>query len=876
MKRFPLIFRLTLCTFLFIFLFSVSAYAQGERHFHPRESFDTAVSELSAVPAEGSFYLTGDISASGDITVSGALSLCLNGCSLDMGEHSIIIAEGGSLSVYDCSAAATGRIFSKAAGDKPVIENNGTFMLISGTVASEGRTAILNNAEAAILGGNVTGSSADLVCTLESAMLNINGGAVKVSGSGCAVRMIESDTPGVKRDYNVGIAGGIVSAQSGCDAAVVVDAAAGRFVLNTGAVISGQGCAAISVSKGNFDAYGGAVIKADSESAIVGTGGNVSLYFAVISSEEKYGVEISDAANLLLSGSLDIAGGKGSIFLAEGKTFAISEAGFHGNVRLSVLTEKDPVEGTSIPISAPCAQKNQNCFMSANPGATIKYENGILCAVYDGSVSHHHDGRNYINVLVNGMGDLSRDNYYLQSDLSCGGFYTGSVVNLCLHGNTLKLSSAIKLYPDSTLNIFDCVGGGRIESNGVCIQDINGGNVRIVVHGGEIVSHNASAVKLSGGDSLSVKGGSVISELEGSCAVEALGTGNSVAVSGGSISGARSGVRCSSGDFAISGSGELKGGVYAFEYASDEPAVVSLNASPVMNGGTADIYLGAQAMLAPAADFEPAERISVETKASGDIRELSLPCDKDCSIYFEAAVEGASVINSDGRVLALARSIEIFPAEAESSVGKSADFFVEPEGSISSIKWYVRDSVSSVSTEIEGADAATCQTPPELESGSYEIYCVIEDENGQLISESGRLTVVKDEIANVNVALMAEIFTSDTPVVPEIKATASTTLGKQVNFSYSIDKENYSAQVPALSGAAGEYIIYYKASAEGCDELEGELEISVKERAPEEQPRPEQAKRSFEPRLVAIFFLLIAFFFLSLIYAIIKLRRTDD
>jgi len=854
------------------------AYASGTRHLHPTISFDIPIGSEDALSADGDAFLTSDITLSSDIVIHGNMSLCLNGFDINMGSHSITIEAGGNLTVCDCPENPDGR-FVIGSGEKPAIEVYGSCNIIGGKFVTEGRPIIFNHGETNISGGSLSGSDTQLVQTRGSGMLSVAWGEIIASGNGSAIAMIAApeDVPPKPGEYNAVVTGGTILAGDGSPGTIVVSAPYGRFVLNTGANIVGSGCPAIKVEDGSLDAYGGAVVYSDSASAIVGTGGNISLYFATVTSEEKYGVDISEEAELLLSGSLEIVGGNAGVRLAEGKVFSMSDYGFYGDVRVSIHTDEIPTEGNPVAISTPCEAKHYSHFLSATPSSSITYKDRVIYNSYDGSVSHGHEGRNYILALNGSYTDLSKNNFYLDGDLSCNGFYTGSVVNICLNGHTLNLGSAIKMYPNSTLNIFDCQGGGKILANTTCIQDINGGGARVIVHQGTVLSNFGAPIKLSGDDTVIVRGGQIISAADGNCAIEIEGANNSVIVESGSIEGSASALKVVDGTVTVGGNPEglIKGacGVYCTGFGQ---SCITADGNVNYESQTADIILSPGKLLAAAPELAAEEKISVLSEDSSDMIILSEASDTDISRFFESADSARTLMCAEENVIKLVRAIPASQDKTEINSGETAVLKAEYSGGgNASYQWYVRDLSGGDVQMDENGTSAEYSTSAQLQSGEYEFYCVVSDESGTFVSNSLKLTVKKDVIENLSVSSVAELSYTGEPVSPELNSTASTTLGRSVSFTYSIDGINYSESVPPIGPDAGYYTMYYIASAEGCDDVKGQISLEIKET--EEPSLPvDPIRTALSPRLIAIIASCVILFVLCVIFAIQLIRKKLD
>ena len=852
----------------------IDAYSTGTLHSHPKANFEMPVASADGLNVSADAYLTGDITLTSDISITETLSLCLNGYDINMGPYTITIEKDASISIYDCPINPDGA-FIVGHGEKPAFEVFGKFNVTGGNFVSEGRPVIFNRGETTISGGSITGSDTQLVQTNGSCILGVTSGEIIASGTGSAIAMIEApeDASAKKRDYNVAVGGGVITAEENSPGTIVVNAPKGRFVINTGANIVGKGCPAIKVESGNFDAYGAANVYSDTASAIVATGGNVGLYYANITSDEVYGVDISGDAELLLSGSLEIVGGNAGVHLAKGKVFSMSDYGFYGDVRISIHTEEVPSEGKPVPISTPCEAKHYSHFLSATPSSSISYTDRVIYNSYDGTVAHSHDGRNYVLALHGSYTDLSKNNYYLDGDLSCNGFYTGSVVNICLNGHTLNLANAIRLYPNSTLNIYDCQGTGKIQCNSTCITDINNGNARLIVHQGTIVSNNNAPVKLTGADSVIVKGGKIVSLLDGTSAIECTGPDNSVQVVSGSIEGIASAVNLVEGSVTVSGNpeGSLKGNCI-IQGTGLKPGIITVDGSASFESQTADILLSQSKLLAAGAELSAGVKYSVLSDAQTDPVILSAYSEKDISGYFESADPAKAIVFNDENLMQLVRSLPASPASAEIHCGESAQFTIEYTGSAASYQWHVRNVDTGEAVSVDNSDSAEFSTPADLENGVYEVYCVVNDESGTYVGDILSLTVLKDTIENVSVTVDAQLEYTGEPVSIQPTASASTTLGRSVSFTYSLDDVDYAATLPAIGPEPGVYNIYYIAEAEGCDDVRGRLTVQITQ--PEQaQTEENNSSLTLSPRLVSIMVCTLILLVLCVIFIIQLIRK---
>ena len=98
----------------------------------------TSTSALGGTLSAGSYYLSRSITATDDITINGTVKLCLNGYTLDLNGHHIVVENGGSLTLCDCGT--TGQITGGAAEQGgAILVEGGSLTLHSGTIT--GNTA---------------------------------------------------------------------------------------------------------------------------------------------------------------------------------------------------------------------------------------------------------------------------------------------------------------------------------------------------------------------------------------------------------------------------------------------------------------------------------------------------------------------------------------------------------------------------------------------------------------------------------------------------------------------------------------------------------------------------------------------------------------
>ena len=153
----------------------------------------TRISSLSSTLSTGSYCLTRNVTAAGDITISGNVTLCLNGRTLDLNRYHIIVPTDSSLTLCDCGSG--GRITGGSAEQGgAVLVDGGSLTLHSGSIT--GNTAS-GGTGPGIGHGNRMGGGA--VC--------VNGGSFTMTGGS-----IENNTADVTKKND---GGGAVLLNSG-------------------------------------------------------------------------------------------------------------------------------------------------------------------------------------------------------------------------------------------------------------------------------------------------------------------------------------------------------------------------------------------------------------------------------------------------------------------------------------------------------------------------------------------------------------------------------------------------------------------------------------------------------------------------------------
>ena len=161
---------------------AICADSHAEATYTPKSDFGGSL-------GAGSYHLTRSVTATDDITISGAVNLCLNGKTIDLDGHHFIINSGGSLTICDCMGG--GQITGGQAeqGGAVLVNGGGSLTLHSGAIA--GNTASGGGDGSG--GSNRAGGGA--VC--------VNGGSFTMTGGA-----IENNTASVTKKNDGG--GGVL------------------------------------------------------------------------------------------------------------------------------------------------------------------------------------------------------------------------------------------------------------------------------------------------------------------------------------------------------------------------------------------------------------------------------------------------------------------------------------------------------------------------------------------------------------------------------------------------------------------------------------------------------------------------------------------
>lgn len=157
----------------------------GEQTFDP-------LSSLSSTIGPGNYYLTKNLTngTNGHITVSGNVTLCLNGRTLDLNGKHIIVPTGSSLTLCDCGSGGTitGQNYTDGNddGNGSIYVQDGSFTMYSGAIsgnnANSGGGVNVNDGGSFVMhGGAITGNTAQLgggVYVASGSSFTMHGGTI--------------------------------------------------------------------------------------------------------------------------------------------------------------------------------------------------------------------------------------------------------------------------------------------------------------------------------------------------------------------------------------------------------------------------------------------------------------------------------------------------------------------------------------------------------------------------------------------------------------------------------------------------------------------------------------------------------------------------
>ena len=499
----------------------------------------TVLTNPSGTLAAGKYYLDGDVTASGEIRISGDVTLCLNGHTLNLSWTTLCI-DSGSFTLCDCKGS--GKI--TGGNDKPgVIVYGGTFIMNGGTITGNAGGVIVggNNGSASFImnGGSITGN----IVNTNNATTNTYGGGVYVA-NGSSFTMTGGSITG---NTVTGIA-----AMTASGGVLVVNN--GSSFTMTGGEITNNQCTVDKFFNDN-DFAGGVRVSSNL------SGGSFTV-----------------SGDAVISGNT-AKGSANNVNLANGQKITIGSGGLSSGAEIGVTMASAGVFTTGG--GASCRQyffSDDDTYVVVPSGNELALglvsSNPHKHCVCGETICSEHGSEQTFTPLSSLETTLGPGNYYLTKNLTndTGDHITVSGnVTLCLNGRTLDLDGKHIIVPTGgSLTICDCGSGGTITGQNYTYANENG-NGSVYVLGGSFTMYSGA---ISGNNAYS--GGGV--NVDG---------GGSFVMYGGTISGNTA--QLGGGVSVISGSFTMHGGIISDNKASTYGyggVYVSQNGSFTMYGGT--------------------------------------------------------------------------------------------------------------------------------------------------------------------------------------------------------------------------------------------------------------------------------------------------
>lgn len=538
----------------------------------------------------GNCYLTGDVTASGEIRISGNVTLCLNGHTLNLSGKSLCI-DSGSFTLCDCKGSGQITGGNNLPG---VIVYGGTFTMNGGTIT-----------------GN-TGGGVQVTSASGTASFTMNGGSI--TGNTVNVNNSSSFFSG-----GVGVAGGNSFTMTG-------GSITGNTATGSVATIASGGV--LVYSGGSFTMTGGEITNNQCDGTMYGNdfAGGVRV------SSTLGGGSFTVSGDAVISGNTAANGSANNVRLTGSQTINIGSGGLSSGAEIGVTMESAGEFTTG------GGESCRQYFFSDDDTYVVVPSNGELAlgqlasypdythshpACGDSICDEHGGSVTYDKSLTAIGGTLGEGNYYLKHSVTATGDITiTGAVNLCLNGRTLDLDGHhFIVNSGGSLTICDCGSGGEItggsaEQGGAVLVD--GGS--LTLHSGSITGNTASGggdgysgSNRAGGGAVCVNGGSfnmtggsieknaanVTKKNDGGGGV--LINSGSFTMSGGSITGNRvsghnnstgGGVHVNSGTFTMTGgaisnnSAAYGGGVTVFKGTAGESSFTLSGGSITGNSAT--------------------------------------------------------------------------------------------------------------------------------------------------------------------------------------------------------------------------------------------------------------------------------------------------
>lgn len=341
-------------------------------------TYDKSLTAIGGALSEGNYYLTKNLTneTGGHITVSGNVTLCLNGRTLDLNGKHIIVPTGSSLTICDCGSGGTitggqaeqggavlvdggsltlhsGSITGNTAsggtgpgigygnrmGGGAVCVNGGSFTMTGGFIESNtavttekndgGGAVLLNSGSFTMSGGSITGNSVSGHNNSTGGGVYVNGGTFTMTNGvisnnsalgGGGVTVFKGNS---SKDSSFTLSGGSITGNSATEIGGGIYVAGGAFSLSGAPAISGNktGGAASNIYLNSSTIALGTLTNTTSYGVSMATpgvftsGGGATYIEKFTSDDSKYKVTAKDGELCLSSGytvTFDLGGAVGT------------------------------------------------------------------------------------------------------------------------------------------------------------------------------------------------------------------------------------------------------------------------------------------------------------------------------------------------------------------------------------------------------------------------------------------------------------------------------------------------------------------------------------------------------------------------------------
>lgn len=480
---------LALC--MVVSILPATAMATETENDHGEHSDWTELTSTSGTQTGGKYYLNGgnyylksDVTASGEIRISGDLTLCLNGHTLNLSGNSLCV-DSGSFTLCDCGS---GGMITGGSSVPAVIVYDGAFTMNGGTITGNGGgvqvLSTKGSASFTMNGGSITGNTVNVTSSsffsggvgVAGGSFTMNGGSITGNTATGTATLAASGGVLVYNGGSFTMTGGEITNNQCLVSNIIGD---------SGNDFAGGVRVSSSLSDGSFTVSGDAVISGNTAK---GSANNVSLgddqkinIGGGLSSGAEIGVTMASAGEFTTGGGESYR----QYFFSDDDTYVVVPSG--SELALGQLA-------------------NYPQYAHSHPACGDN-----TCGQHGGEVT--------FSPLSSLSSTLGPGNYYLKHSVTATGDITISgTVNLCLNGRTLDLDGHhFIVNSGGSLTICDCGSGGTItggsaEQGGAVLVNSGGS---LTLHSGSITGNTASGggdgfggSDRSGGGAVCVNGGS--------------------------------------------------------------------------------------------------------------------------------------------------------------------------------------------------------------------------------------------------------------------------------------------------------------------------------------------------------------------------------